>query len=223
MSSIRSITASTPVPMDLVNKIGIDGVNEILAVLWKGYEELKKDPTIRISSSSEEDDITQDWFTKIQRIWDSRNRATCICLNHLTPHHQWGDHIFKKAKGRKSPTIDFCFRDWGTENSYFGAECKNLYKLKPKRIERYVETGVCNYTSGRYGSQSSQCSIIGYVLSGDISDIVERLKKEISKEKPVANMTRTMTVSEPQYKSMHIRKLDGTQITIHHLFFDFVA
>jgi len=223
MSSIRSITASTPVPVDLVNKIGIDGVNEILAVLWKGYEELKKDPSAVISSSTEEDDITQDWFVKIQRIWDSRNRATCICLNQLVPHHQYADSTLKKAKGRKSPTIDFCFRDWDTANSYFGAECKNLYALEPKKIKRYIETGVCNYTSGRYGSQSSQSSVIGYVLSGDIPDIVEQLRKELLKESPLTNIARTMSAKEPQYRSLHIRKPDGTHITIHHLFFDFVA
>ncbi|WP_455596781.1 hypothetical protein [Cloacibacillus porcorum] len=223
MSSIRSITASTPVPIDLVNKIGIDGVNEILAVLWKGYDDLKKDPSVIITISSEEDDITQDWFVKVQRIWDSRNRATCICLNQVVPHHQWGDRTLKKAKGRKSPTIDFCFRDWDTANSYFGAECKNLYEQEPKRIERYIDTGVCNYTSGRYGSQSSQASIIGYVLSGDIVDIVEQLKKAMVKEKPITNISRTMTVADPQYRSLHIRKLDGAKITIHHLFFNFVA
>lgn len=223
MSSIKSISASTPVPIDLVKKIGIDGVAEILAVLWKGYQELKGDPEIMITSSTEEDDITQEWFVKIQRIWDSRNRATCVCLNQLIPHHQYADRTFKKAKGRKSPTIDFCFRDWSTSNSYFGAECKNLYALEPKRIRRYVETGVCNYTSGRYGSQSSQSSVIGYVLTGNIPDIVEQLKVELMKESPIANITRAMSAVEPQYKSIHIRKLDGGQIIVHHLFFDFVA
>ncbi|WP_326975237.1 hypothetical protein [Caproicibacter sp. BJN0012] len=223
MSSIRSITASNPVPIDLVNKIGIDGVNEILAVLWMGYEELRKDPSTVISVSTEEDDITQDWFVKIQRIWDARNRATCICLNQLVPHHQYADSTFKKAKGRKSPTIDFCFRDWDTANSYFGAECKNLYTLNLPKIKRYIETGICNFTSGRYGSQSSQASMIGYVLSGNIPDIVEQLKKELLKENPTTNITRTMSATEPQYRSIHMRKSDGVRITIHHLFFNFVV
>ena len=29
-------------------------------------------------------------------------------------------------------------------------------------------------------------------------------------------------LTDEQYKSMHIRKIDGICITIHHLFFDFV-
>jgi hypothetical protein len=129
----------------------------------------------------------------------------------------------KKKKGKKSPTIDFCFKDWSTTNSYFGAEAKNLYESKPDKIKRYIDTGIKNYTIGRYGSQSSEGSIIGYVLSGNISTIVSELKIEISNEKPISNFTRVMTVAEPQYKTLHMRLLDGEEITLHHLFFNFVA
>ena len=222
MSSIRNITSSTPMPPDLAKKIGVGGVNEILDVFWKGYQELKYDSSFVVNSSSEEDDITQKWYEKILGIWDSRNRATSIALNGLRPIHQYGDNTMKKRKGSKSPTIDFCFKDWSTDNSYFGAEAKNLYESRPDKIERYVSTGVDNYTMGRYGSQSSESSIIGYVLSGKIPDIVNELKVEIAKGKPVANLTRSIS-SNPQYKSSHLRTLDSREITLHHLFFDFVS
>lgn len=223
MSSIRKITASTQVPADLARKIGISGVNEILSVFWQGYHDLMNDSTIIILPTTEEDDITQDWFVKIQRIWDSRNRATAIVLNALVPHHQYADNTMKKSKGKKSPTIDFCFKDWTTTNSYFGAEAKNLYASRPDKIKRYVDTGVKNYTSGRYGSQTSESSIIGYVLSGDIHTIVNELRDELKNELPISNMTRVMTLLEPQYKSRHNRGLDGQEIVLHHLLFNFVA
>lgn len=222
MSSIRNITSSTPMPPDLAKKIGVGGVNEILDVFWKGYQELKSDTSFVTSTSSAEDDITQKWYEKILGIWDSRNRATSIALNGLRPIHQYGDNTMKKRKGAKSPTIDFCFKDWSTDNSYFGAEAKNLYESRLDKIERYVSTGVNNYTTGRYGSQSSESSIIGYVLSGKIPDIVNELKVEIAKGKPVANLTRSIS-SNPQYKSSHLRTLDSREITLHHLFFDFVS
>jgi hypothetical protein len=222
MSSIRNITSSTPMPPDLAKKIGVGGVNEILDVFWKGYQELKSDTSFVTSTSSAEDDITQKWYEKILGIWDSRNRATSIALNGLRPIHQYGDNTMKKRKGAKAPTIDFCFKDWSTDNSYFGAEAKNLYESRLDKIERYVSTGVNNYTTGRYGSQSSESSIIGYVLSGKIPDIVNELKVEIAKGKPVANLTRSIS-SNPQYKSSHLRTLDSREITLHHLFFDFVS
>ena len=221
MSSIRNITSSTPMPSDLANKIGVGGVNEILNVFWKGYSELRKDTSITIDVSSDEDDITQMWYEKILTIWDSRNRATSIVLNGLRPFHQYADKTMKKRKGVKAPTIDFCFKDWSTNNSYFGAEAKNLYKNKGKKIKRYISTGVQNYTKGRYGSESSESSMIGYVLSGTIPDIVTKLRAEMSKEQPIDNLTRTTSIY-PQYKSRHLRTLDSREIVLHHLFFDFV-
>lgn len=136
--------------------------------------------------------------------------------------HQYADNTMKKRRGSKSPTIDFCFKDWTTDNSYFGAEAKNLYESRPDKITRYVSTGVNNYTKGRYGLQSSESSIIGYVLSGKIPDIASELKAEMAKETPIANLART-TSSNPQYKSCHLRTFDNQEITLHHLFFDFVS
>lgn len=222
MSSIRNITFSMPMPPDLAKKIGVGGVNEILSVFWKGYQELKSESSFVVNSSSEEDDITQKWYEKILGIWDSRNRATSIALNGLQPIHQYADNTMKKRKGSKAPTIDFCFKDWSTDNSYFGAEAKNLYKSRADKIERYVSTGVDNFTTGRYGSQSSESSIIGYVLSGKIPDIVNELKVEMAKGSPVANLARS-TSANPQYKSSHLRTIDNQEITLHHLFFDFVS
>ena len=222
MSSIRNITSSTTMPPDLAMKIGVGGVNEILDVFWKGYQELKYDSSFVVNSSSEEDDITQKWYEKILDIWDSRNRATSIALNGLRPIHQYGDNTMKKRKGSKAPTIDFCFKDWSTDNSYFGAEAKNLYESRPDKIERYVSTGVDNYTTGRYGSQSSESSIIGYVLSGKIPDIVNELRVEMAKGSPVENLSRS-TSANPQYKSSHLRTLDNQEIILHHLFFDFAS
>lgn len=221
MSSIKNIVASNSIPPDLVKKIGKSGVNEILAVFWMSYDDIRNDQTIIITPTTEEDDITQIWHQKLMKRWESRNRATSVALNKVFPVHQYSDNTLKKRKGSKSPTIDFCFKDWDTANSYFGAECKNLYKDKPDKIVRYIRTGVNNYVSGRYGSQSSEGSVIGYVLSGDIPILVAELSDELKNDSPIMNLTRNMLISRPQYKTQHKRILDGKEIALHHLFFDF--
>lgn len=127
----------------------------------------------------------------------------------------------KKRRGVKATTIDFCFKDWSTDNSYFGAEAKNLYENKSYKIKRYISTGIQNYTKGRYGSQSSESSMLEYVLFGIISNIVTQLRVEMSTDPPLDNLTRTTGI-KPQYKSKHIRTLDSHEIVLHHLFFDFV-
>lgn len=101
MGSIKNITSSTPMPPDLARKIGVSGINEILDVFWKGYQELKKDSSFVVNSASEEDDITQKWAEKIISLWDSRNRATAITLNSLRPMHQYADNTMKKRRGQK--------------------------------------------------------------------------------------------------------------------------
>ena len=221
MSSIRNITASSAVPDDLAKRLGPSGVYEIILTLWQGYYDIIADKSISITEDAEEDDITLEWYGKISQRWTSENRATILQMN-IGPVHQYPDPKLKKPRGYK-PTIDFCFRDWDTSNSYFGAECKNLYAQKKDKIIRYVETGVKNYTSGRYGSQSSESAIVGYVLSGKIPDIVAQLIPEIAKEKPISNLFRESRYAEPQYCSQHIRSLDSQEIAIHHLFFDFTC
>lgn len=220
MSSIRNITASSTVPDDLAKRLGPSGVNEILLTLWQGYHDLIADTNITISKNAKEDDITLEWYGKILQRWIKENRATTLRINSIGPVHQYPDPTFKKAYGYK-PTIDFCFRDWNTSNSYFGAECKNLYNHKKDKIKRYVDTGVKNYTSGRYGSQSSESSIVGYVLSGKIPEIVTELISEIATVSPVSNLSREFRYMEPQYASQHIRATDKSVITLHHLLFDF--
>lgn len=220
MSSIRNITASSAVPDDLAKRLGPSGVNEILLTLWQGYYDLMADGNFTFSETAEEDEITLEWFGKISQRWANENRATTLRINSIGPVHQYQDPTLKKDRGYK-PTIDFCFRDWDTSNSYFGAECKNLYDHKKEKIKRYVDTGVKNYTSGRYGSQSSESSIIGYVLSGKIPEIVEELIAEIATVSPVNNLYRELRYIDPQYASQHRRDTDQSQITLHHLFFDF--
>lgn len=219
MSSIRNITASSAVPDDLAKRLGPSGVNEILLTLWQGYYDLISDPNITISKNTVEDDITLEWYGKISQHWTNKNRATTLRIN-VGPVHQYPDPTLKKNRGYK-PTIDFCFRDWDTTNSYFGAECKNLYNHRKSKIKRYVDTGVKNYTLGRYGSQSSESSIVGYVLSGKIPEIVTELIAEISTVAPISNLTRELRFKEPQYASQHKRATDKSTITLHHLFFDF--
>lgn len=220
MSSIRNITASSSVPDDLAKRLGPSGVNEILLTLWQGYYDLIADTGITISENAFEDDITQEWYGKISQRWTSGNRATTLKINTIGPIHQYQDSTLQKNRGYK-PTIDFCFRDWNTSNSYFGAECKNLYNRKEDKIKRYVETGVKNYTSGRYGSQSTESAIIGYVLSGKIPEIVAKLITEIATVAPVSNLSRELRYADPQYASRHKRSTDNNEITLHHLFFDF--
>lgn len=64
--------------------------------------------------------------------------------------------------------------------------------------------------------------MIGYILSGDIPDVVKCLIPLILDIEPLQNLTREMMISDPQYKSFHVRTNDGKEILLHHLFLTFV-
>lgn len=217
MSSIQSITASNPMPIDLAKKLGKNGVIEILSVLWAGYYVLRADNII--SSDMDENEITEEWFLRVNEIWYRENRALRVSVK-LAPVLQHGDKALAHHVGQP-PTIDFCFRTWELKDEYFGVECKNLYESDQSYITRYVKTGVGNYISGRYGSRSSSSSVAGYVLTGTPDIIISKLRKEISSLSPYLNLTKELLNSDQQYKSMHVRELDGICITIHHLFLNF--
>lgn len=219
MSSIRNISASNPMPIDLAKELGAGGITELLSVLWQGYDELHSANLVTVDMS--ENTITQEWTLRVQELWYRENRAARLSVK-LAPAPQHEDGTLAKKKGQL-PTIDFCFRTWGINDRYFGAECKNLYDHDNEHIKRYVDTGVCNYTSGRYGSKSSVSSLVGYVLSGKIPKIVDELRNEMKRTSPRSNISRDMKSTDPQYRSSHIRTLDGSVITIYHLFFDFTA
>ena len=217
---IRNIKNATSMPSDLALRLKPKGVKAILLILWESYSDLLKDKSITINDLSKEDEITLEWYGKILDRWCKKNRAMLLRRKKIAPAHQHPDETLSKDRGY-NPTIDFCFRDWNTENSYFGAECKNLYSNRPDKIKRYVETGVDNYTSGRYGSKSSENAMVGYVLSGNIPDIVNSLIIEINKGTPLQSLIRETKYKDPQYFSKHKRALDNQEITLHHLFFNF--
>jgi hypothetical protein len=220
MSSVKDITTSNLMPIDLAKRLGANGIVEILTVFWQGYKDLRDESIITVTM--QENEITQEWFIRISKRWNAENRAAIIGLD-LIPIPQYEDDTLAKKRGSR-PTIDFCFRTWSKSDGYFGAECKNLYENSPTYTKRYVDTGVKHYISGRYGSNSTTSSMIGYVLSGKIPAIVTALKKELQSTTPCMNLIRDMiNPNVPQYKSNHLRTLDNAIITLYHLFFDFAT
>jgi len=207
-------------PTDLAKKLGRGGIIEILSVMWLGYEDLKK--YAKINAKMRENEITEEWYIRLSHRWNAENRAARIRIK-LFPVTQHEDDTMALPKG-SPPTIDFCFRGWDKREGYFGAECKNLYNHDTPYIKRYIETGVKNYyISGRYGSCSTASAMIGYVLSGKATEIVEELKTEIRSTFPRLNLSKNISTKDAQYKSKHIRTSDGEVITLYHLLFDFAA
>lgn len=218
--SISKIVNPPIVPMDLASELGPQGVREILEVLWLSYHDMIDKKHI-FSVSSREDDITEIWAIYVQRRWYRENRALEINVE-LDPVMQHLDYTMANRVGQ-SPRIDFSFRAMDPDKRYFGIECKNLKKGKKASFTRYIETGIDNYSLGRYGFSSIENALVGYILDGDIADIIERLNNLVVKDtSTIDGLNRDFSYPDPHYSSKHRRSSDGKAIIINHLFFDLV-
>lgn len=216
--SLEKIISSPTVPKDLANELGPEGLREILEILWLSYHDMIK-AAYTIEEGQVEDEITEDWFGFIQQRWFGKNRATVIKLR-LYPITQRTDKTMAKPRGQ-APKIDFCFRTWRPDDRYFGVECKNLIEGDTYLNKRYIDTGVGNYVSGRYGATSAENALVGYVLEGDLPKIIKTLGEKIKEMGGTKDFTRDISFIDPHYLSRHIRISDGKEIKIDHLFFDF--
>lgn len=218
--SIAKIINPPMVPVDLASELGPQGIREILEVLWLSYHDMVVKKHM-FSASSREDDITEIWAVYVQRRWYRENRALALSVE-LDPVMQHLDDTKAKKVGQ-SPRIDFSFRAMDPDNRYFGVECKNLSAGRKELFARYVETGIDNYSSGRYGSSSVENALVGYVLQGDVSDVVDRLNNLVIKDTSTMDgMIRDFSYCDPHYRSRHHRSLDDKIVLLHHLFFNLV-
>lgn len=217
--SIQKIASPIVEPIDLAKELGPTGIREIVEIMWVAFGDLKSEKVNVVGLS--ENQITERWCMRLQNRWYTENRATRLNCN-LVPISQHEDTTLAKNKGQ-APTIDFCFRTWDPDDRYFGAECKKLEENNNALSERYVETGIDNFVTGRYGASCSESALIGYILQGSIDNIITSISRLIISDNPVQNLRRDYSFEDPHYDSSHVRQLDNKTIKLHHLMFSFVA
>jgi hypothetical protein len=219
MSIVKTVVPSDNISVDLANQLGQGVINTFLSIIWLSYSQIIRRKEYALAS--DEDTITEDLYYYIQSNWHSKSRAFQPYISDIIPDKQHMD-ASKAMKRGMQPHIDLCFRGFEPGNYYFGIEAKKLIDNDNQLIERYIRTGIENYTTGRYGSGSSKNAILGYILSGDVDVIVNKIKKRVSKSVVENNLAKDINVPDrKQYISRHNRETDNCIISIYHLFLDF--
>jgi len=136
---------------------------------------------------------------------------------------------------KKLPRIDINIVSWGfqkdTELEYF-FEAKNLYEnnFKTKKastyINRYIDTGIENFRISRYYNGS----LVGYVLDGETTNVIDRLNVQLTKDRNNKNKATNHLSSFEQknhikdfdcyYESKHLTP-SKEEILIKHIFLKF--
>lgn len=106
---------------------------------------------------------------------------------------------------------DFTFKLSGLK---FIVECKRLRSAD----NAYVNEGLERFISLKYGKNDYFGGMIGFVISGNKSDIATKLNIKISSLSHTNTITSVSSV--PSFESNHT-KVNNIQINIYHLFFDF--
>ena len=77
---------------------------------------------------------------------------------------------------------------WVNEKIYYGIEAKILienraYKKRPHQLRnRYIETGINNFINEKYSKHMNKACIIGYVIQGNSTNIVNYINNKLINE-----------------------------------------
>lgn len=213
LPDLTSNLFSTGSPKDLAEELGSDGKMAILKIICKAYTNLCVPG--RLISNRSEIEITEELFIELQVEWKRADIS-------LIPVHEKPHGKRKKGKGN-TPTIDFCFRHRLDSFSYFGAECKLLAENDNTLYNLYITKGMNRYISGKYGEKCFSGLMLGYIILGDATEVVNELKNKVDKLPNISNMTLADPINgfDKHYNSTHKRDVGLSPFHIHHLFFSF--
>ena len=191
-------------------------MGRLLSLLCTAYRDLHARRIVRATSS--EDTITEEWFVHICLRW---RQADCFGL---VPVQQKQDKTRAKPVGRP-PTIDFCFRDVFSRESYFGVECKLLDEGNHGHLKAYLDDseGMGRFLSGKYAASTSAGSMVGYVRRGACSVVARELAKGVVglKERPKLEKSSLIPDFGQLYQSKHDRSFGQSPFLCFHLLLAF--
>ena len=121
----------------------------------------------------------------------------------------------EKSKSRVD--LSFFWSGFG----HFEIECKRLFQQDSKN-EAYLNEGLIRFIELKYAEKNEYAGMIGFVVSGDINIIQNKLSENVNQ---FHSVTKTeSTIKDFSYKhsfvSLH-QKVNHDKLKVYHLFFSF--
>ncbi|MCI0708925.1 MAG: hypothetical protein L0154_02070 [Chloroflexi bacterium] len=114
---------------------------------------------------------------------------------------------------------------------YFAWECKRICdrSTNTNLISEYVTAGIFRFCDSEYAAEVNDAGMIGYVIAGDISDIVEGINSSMSnpqrsRQLPINEklfIDNPILNTKDIYKSEHYRTKDASKVRLYHVFMTF--
>jgi len=149
-------------------------------------------------------------------------------LNHRNPltkkyvELEWLDIGFEKWKmnseqNKSRVDLSFFLSGFGS----FEIECKRLFQQESKN-EAYLNEGLKRFIELKYAEKNEYAGMIGFVVSGDINIIQNKLSENASQFHSVTEIE--STIKDFSYKHSfvsHHQKVNHDKLKVYHLFFSF--
>jgi hypothetical protein len=207
-------------------------VQVVLGVTVKAYQLMCQD---RVARQDWEEDtftvkLTVDYIQPLVRQYPLLLIAMPRTRAH-SPEMKGGEVSPKQA-----PEIDIrLFSSWENYSQiYFAWECK---RVGDKRIDEkytfliaeYVTNGIFRFLDGKYASEVDDAGILGYVLAGDVPNIVDDINQSMVHPRRARRLSPSNHLAPVPaigaftdvYQSRHKRVANQRNIDLHHLFLTF--
>ena len=195
------LQANYPVPEDFVvmaRRWRPDAIEIMLGYVWQGFDTLLNEENFDLGKAEEslERDIS---FLVCLKINDAMDGKPPYCLVHSPPENEM------RASARAAPpTPDLGFVWIHNPRAIFPLEAKIL--PTDHRIGEYVKEIKMNFLTGRYASFSSEAVMLGYLLTGKVERVFEKISSRLN-----CTLKRYSPYKERNHRfSMHRRNENGT-------------
>lgn len=196
-----------------------------LEIIIEGYNETIKPG--EYNTDWEEDNLTAQLILQMEKLRVVRKNQ--ISINAQSPIYST-EMKSEGVSSKRAPVIDLKLSTWDSdiEHQYF-FEAKNLSERNWTKangasvsatyyINRYIDTGIKNFISGRY----SNGSIIGYVVQGKTESILNKINTKIETQAAgIGTISKCVPVQSHKDSYISYNLKNEGEFEIRHTFLDF--
>ncbi|MCY7276167.1 MAG: hypothetical protein LH702_21130 [Phormidesmis sp. CAN_BIN44] len=170
-------------PLDESNAVGQptpilrqDIIVTVLLLIREGWMQVCQSGEITVTS--DEDTIAGALHNEM---WSAKER-----LGITGPPQIVNEPASRKSGKSLKPDgfIDFkMFYGWGTQEDYFGIECKRISSTGNDRYlaTEYIKEGIMRFIAGTYSPGHNLAAMVGFVVDGKLVDCMDLIRKRLNK------------------------------------------
>lgn len=178
----------------------------------------------------------QSWEENVFTIHLARDLSRIASGHGLIVHTRWKVHTPQMFAGEQATIeakeVDLSLISWEQyqDEQHFVWEAKRVgdKKAYSSLSSEYVNEGIYRFIDNEYAEGLGDAGMIGYVLSGNVVDLVDDINSSMGslKKRPRLfapdhlQIVNSIAQFQDVYQSRHTR-IDNTTITLHHLFLTF--